>query len=237
MTVFLNKDENKQISDSLFIPDVKLWSPESPFLYVLEASSQGDTLNTRFGMRKLRFDIATRRAFLNDTVYFLRGTNLPLFRVMEDSLCGSNPWREEWINRLLRIIPKEFHWNMIRTHISVLPEKWLDMCDEEGLMLQYEFPWWTTRSWWDTKTTITETKRWMKDSWNHPSVVIWDICNETKSPQTREVIEAVRNCDLSDRPWDNGYSLPVKETDPIEDHHYLSYLQKWGHSKWEKDLV
>ncbi len=59
---------------------MKLWTPETPFLYVLETSTGGDSASTRFGMREFRFDTATRRAYLNGKVYFLRGSNITLPR-------------------------------------------------------------------------------------------------------------------------------------------------------------
>ena len=40
--------------------DCRLWSPEDPFLYTLEADSGADTFRTRFGMREFKFDPATR---------------------------------------------------------------------------------------------------------------------------------------------------------------------------------
>ena len=43
----------------------RLWSPEDPFLYTLEADSGTDRFLTRFGMREFRFDPATGRAVLN----------------------------------------------------------------------------------------------------------------------------------------------------------------------------
>jgi hypothetical protein len=62
---------------------------------------------------------------------------------------------------------------------------------------------------------------WMRDNWNHPSVAIWDADNETRADVLGEIIRAVRSLDLSNRPWDNGYNLPVGPDDPVEDHPYL----------------
>jgi beta-galactosidase/beta-glucuronidase len=38
------------------IRGARLWSPEDPFLYVVESSTGGDSAVTRFGLREFRFD-------------------------------------------------------------------------------------------------------------------------------------------------------------------------------------
>jgi beta-galactosidase len=51
---------------------------------VLETGTGGDTAVTRFGMRDFHFDTATKRAYLNGRVYFMRGSNITLHRFFED---------------------------------------------------------------------------------------------------------------------------------------------------------
>jgi beta-galactosidase len=68
---------------------------------------------------------------------------------------------------------------------------------------------------------IAQYKDWMRDNWNHPSVVIWDAQNETRHDALSTIIREVRGLDLSNRPWENGYNLPVGPDDPVEDHPYL----------------
>jgi hypothetical protein len=68
---------------------------------------------------------------------------------------------------------------------------------------------------------IREYKEWMRDNWNHPSVVIWDANNETwDSVFGEKIIPAVRGLDLSNRPWENSYNPPQGPDDPVEDHPY-----------------
>ena len=43
------------------LTNVRLWSPDDPFLYVLESCTGGDSVQTRFGMREFRLDPATGR--------------------------------------------------------------------------------------------------------------------------------------------------------------------------------
>jgi hypothetical protein len=70
----------------------------------------------------------------------------------------------------------------------------------------------------------SEYSEWMRDIWNHPSVAIWDATNESWLPQFSSVIiPAVRNLDLSRRPWENSFNVPAGADDPVEDHQYLFY--------------
>lgn len=226
LLLHLAADERRQVTVEIPIPRPRLWSPESPFLYVLETSTGGDTVRTRFGMREFRFDTTTRRAYLNGRVYFLRGSNITLHRFFEDPLCKNLPWRRDWVRKLLGDIPKQLHWNAFRFCIGPVPDFWLDIADEVGLLIQNEFFMWTGRNGfheeWSTEELIQQYSDWVRDNWNHPSVVIWDASNETWAPVFNEhIIPRIRHLDLSNRPWENGYNLPHGLDDPVEDHPYL----------------
>jgi beta-galactosidase len=228
--VNLQPREERIITNIVHIPDARLWSPESPFLYVVESSTTGDKVTTRFGMREFQFDGPTRRAYLNGKVYYLRGSNITLHRFFEDPLCKDLPWKETWVRQLLGTIPKKMHWNYFRFCIGPVPDRWLDICDETGLLIQNEFFVWTGGPGWykgysrtyDSEEMIRQYKDWMRDNWNHPSVAVWDANNETKDDSfgTR-IIPAVRPLDLSNRPWENSYNPPAGPNDPVEDHPYL----------------
>ena len=128
------------------IEGCRFWSPEDPFLYELEVATPGDVLRTRFGMRTFRLDPTTGRAMLNGKPYFLRGTTICVLRLFEDAKRGDLPWREDWVRRLHRVF-RDMHWNTIRYCIGFPPEKWYEIADEEGLMIQDEFPIWYAGYW------------------------------------------------------------------------------------------
>lgn len=224
--ITLAPGESNVIRQTLVVPGARLWSPESPNLYVLETATGGDTAATRFGMREFRFDTATKRAYLNGRVYFMRGSNITLHRFFEDPLSGTLPWDEAWVRKLLIEIPHEMHWNSFRFCIGPVPDKWLEIADEAGLLIQNEYFVWDQYP-LDTDQTgqmIREYTEWMRDNWNHPSVAIWDANNETWDPSFGEkIIPAVRGLDLSNRPWENSYNPPQGPDDPKEDHPYESY--------------
>jgi beta-galactosidase len=202
------------------IQDCRLWSPEDPFLYEIEAKGEADVLKDRFGMRSFRLDGATGRAMLNGKPYFLRGSNVTLYRFFEDPDRGDKPWREEWVRRLFKAY-RDFHWNALRNSISFPPEAWYRIADEQGMLIQDEFPIWEMHGAGYTADGLTqEYTEWMQERWNHPCVVIWDACNETAIPATAEAIKNVRGLDFSNRPWDNGWAEPVASNDCIEAHNY-----------------
>lgn len=238
----LGPHEEKLLTQTLKIPDARLWSPEDPFLYVVESSTGGDSVSTRFGMREFRFDAATKRAYLNGKIYYLRGSNITLHRFLEDPLCKDLPWNEAWVRKLLGELPKKMHWNYFRFCIGPVPDRWLDICDEMGLLIQNEFFVWTGGPGWyqnysrthDAEEMIRQYKDWMRDNWNHPSVVVWDANNETKDPMFGEqIIPAVRPLDLSHRPWENSYNPPADPNDPVEYHPYLMSSGRTGPLKFK----
>ncbi|MGC9035526.1 MAG: glycoside hydrolase family 2 protein [Verrucomicrobiia bacterium] len=232
LVVFLKENEEKTILQTVLIDNPKLWTPETPHLYRLLTKTSGDSLYTRFGMREFRSDAKTGRFYLNGKVYYLRGSNITLHRFFEDPLCGDLPWNESWVRKLLIDIPRKMNWNSFRFCIGPVPDRWLDIADEAGLLIQNEFFVWTGAPSWDknysrkydVQEMINQYGEWMRDNWNHPSVVIWDANNETLEPLFGEkIIPAVRGLDLSKRPWENSYNPPVQPDDPVEEHPYLFY--------------
>jgi len=208
---------------TIALKNCRLWSPEDPFLYELEARSAGDVLKTRFGMRSFRLDQATGRAVLNGKPYFLRGSNITLYRFFEDPERGDKPWREEWVRRLHKAV-RNMHWNSLRYCIGFPPEFWYRIADEEGILIQDEFPIWNMEQKpgdYDVNELAQEYAEWMRERWNHPCVVIWDACNETRAvSRTGEAIQKVRALDFSNRPWDNGWAPAQAPGDVFESHPY-----------------
>ena len=118
------------------------------------------------------------------------------------------------------------HWNALRYCIGFPPEFWYRIADEEGILIQDEFPIWGggPKSWpaeLTSKELAQEYTEWMQERWNHPCVVIWDAQNETRTTETGKALQAVRGLDLSNRPWDNGYGQPQSPGDSFESHPYL----------------
>ena len=234
--VALGARETKQVEVTIPITDCRLWSPEDPFLYELVVDTGHDATTVRFGMRSFRFDPETKMPLLNGKPYPLRGTNVCIYRFFEDPVRGDLPWRSDWVRSLHRLF-KSMNWHAVRYCIGFPPEAWYDIADEEGILIQDEFPIWYGHKWPEQLTSAQiakEYKAWMQERWNHPCVVIWDAQNESMTPETGKAIESVRGLDLSDRPWDNGWTIPLRPTDVYEAHPYPFYSEKGPKGKPSK---
>ena len=206
----------------------QLWTPENPFLYDLKLSTSGDNTKTRFGMRTFETSKDSGVFLLNGKPYYLRGTNVCIFRFFEDPDRKGLPWDGKWITKLHDRF-KEMHWNSIRYCIGFPPERWYEIADSVGFLIQDEYPIWTGGKGGFEKLLkgitseqlAVEYRHWMRERWNHPCVVVWDAQNESVNDTTAKAIQMVRELDLSNRQWDNGWAAPANDQDVLEAHPYL----------------
>ena len=229
------KNLTQQLDFIINMPGAKLWSPEEPFLYDLELTTSGDNASTRFGMRTFEGSKDGKVFLLNGKPYYMRGTNVCILRFFEDPDRARLPWDSRWVVKLHSRF-REMHWNSMRYCIGFPPERWYEIADSIGFLIQDEFPIWTGVQGGfntylggiNTRQLADEYRQWMRERWNHPSVVIWDAQNESVNDSTGKAIRLVRSLDLSNRPWDNGFAAPVNENDVLESHPYLfiRYMQK-----------
>jgi hypothetical protein len=189
-------------------------------------------------MRRFHFDPQKGVGILNGEPYYLRGSNVCYFRFEEDPLRADKPWDEQWVRNLHRRF-KSLHMNSLRYCIGFPPEMWYRIADEEGIIIQDEFPIWTlgedAMTPVSAKTLADEYRDWMREHWNHACVLIWDAQNECRFDKTRVAIGMVRQLDLSNRPWDNGWGKPHQPADVIEDHPY-QYSKSMAVVPWNPQL-
>ena len=224
----LTAGQQTKLDLSVPIAHCRFWSPEDPFLYNMKIETGSDAVQVRFGMRSFGFDPVARRAMLNGKPYFMRGTNVCIFRFFEDVQRGDLPWQPDWVRRLHQKY-KSTNWNSIRYCIGFPPDFWYDIADEEGFLIEDEFPIWLMGKAPESPTAegiIPEYVEWMRQRWNHPCVVIWDAQNESATMETDKAIRSVRHLDLSNRPWENGWSEPQSPTDCAESHSYR-FIRQW----------
>ncbi|MBM2845809.1 MAG: glycoside hydrolase family 2, candidate beta-glycosidase [Bacteroidetes bacterium] len=231
----LKAKSESTLSLELKIDDPTLWSPEDPFLYDVKATLEcegrlTDLGSTTFGMRE--FKVVGGDFVLNGKKIFLRGGNIALHRFFSDADRGTLPWDLDWVKNLLIDIPKAHNFNFFRNHIGQLYNRWYDVADEHGMLLQNEWQFWTTTG---SKEQITkEFTRWLQDNWNHPSIIIWDALNECSDETVQnEIVPAMKNLDPT-RPWES--------VDFVEQHPYIYSLgpvlndRPFGFTKSMKDI-
>lgn len=123
--------------------DMKLWSPDSPFLYdvtvVLKASGKEvDRVESYAAMRK--FSVARSK----DHMVRLMLNNEPLFHMgpldqgwWPDGLYTA-PTDEALLYDVKQL--KAMGFNMIRKHVKVEPARWYTHCDREGIIVWQDMP-------------------------------------------------------------------------------------------------
>ncbi|MER3524887.1 MAG: hypothetical protein C4326_12770 [Ignavibacteria bacterium] len=206
------------------LPEMHLWSPDDPFLYELEPNvsllepsapkshPRGDSCVVCFGMRE--FTIEDGDFYLNGKRIFLKGSNIAFHRFLSDADRGTLPWNLEWVKKVLIDIPKAHNFNFFRNHLGQLYNRWYDIADEYGMLLQNEWMFWTTTG--SKEQIACEFTRWLQDNWNHPSIVIWDALNECSDDVVQEdIVPAMKTLDPT-RPWES--------VDFVEEHPYIYSL-------------
>ena len=195
--------------------DVKLWSPDSPFLYTLKvALKQGgkvkDEVDSYAAMRKY----STRRDA--NGIVRLELNNQPLFQF--------GPLDQGWWPDGLYTAPtdealrydiqktKDFGFNMIRKHIKVEPARWYTYCDQMGIIVWQDMPSGDRNPEWQNWKYFegTEMKRsaeseacyrkeWkeiMDALYSYPCIATWIPFNEAWGQfKTPEIVEWTKQYD------------------------------------------
>ena len=130
---------NSQFSISL--ADFRPWSPEHPSLYwaKIELLRDGEVVQTRrerFGVRKL--EVRGADFFLNGRPFFMRGAGWHFVHPIEGAPL---PDRETWLWKAKKVRSAGF--NIVRTHTMCNMPEFFEACDEAGLMVQPELPYYT----------------------------------------------------------------------------------------------
>lgn len=125
------------------IPDMKLWSPESPFLYDLKVELMaGDTVvdevKSYFGMRKYSMKRDSKgkvRLCLNNEPYFQKG-------LLDQGYWPDGGMTAPTDEALIYDVQKmrELGYNMLRKHIKVEPARWYYHCDRLGMLVWQDMP-------------------------------------------------------------------------------------------------
>ncbi|MDA3834334.1 MAG: beta galactosidase jelly roll domain-containing protein, partial [Spirochaetales bacterium] len=233
------------------VPDAKLWSPESPFLYEMEASilrdgKPVDEVKSYFGMRKIstsRDENGVVRMQLNNKDYFQFG---PLDQGWWPDGLYTAPTDEALLYDIQKT--KDFGFNMIRKHVKVEPARWYYHCDREGILVWQDMPngdrspQWQMRSYFDGKELerSAESEKNFRREWkeimdlcySNPSVVVWVPFNEAWGQfKTEEITEWTKNYDTSRlvNPASGGNHYEVG--DILDMHNYPNPVMGLYHSE------
>jgi len=231
------RDNETQLSIDIPVENIKLWTPEEPFLYEAEIKlydkeELSDSITTQFGMRD--FERKGKYFHLNGEKYYLRGSNITLHRFFEDPDCAALPWDREWVKKMLIDDPKAIDWNAMRICVGLVPDFWYDLADEYGMVFQNEWLYWQNHGWDDQ--IREEFTDWVWSDGNHPSIVIWDAINENVNSYIgNTLIPELQELDPT-RIWDAGYMQEGDLTgvDPMDEPHL--YRAGWEFMKMDDPI-
>src|SRR5262249_19674306 len=173
------------------IPRPRLWSTADPSLYTVETETvvegrPSDRVTERFGFRHFRFD--GKGITLNGAPILLRGVGK--HQETEDRLSAVSDadLRQEWA------LLKDLGVNFVR--LAHYPHAALeyDLADEQGVLVWAENGHSNERKVAETGDAIT--REMVLQNYNHPSIVMWSVGNETGFLRV------------------NRYAAVVKATDP-----------------------
>jgi len=199
------------------LSEMKLWSPETPFLYDLEITLTRngkviDQVKSYTGMRKIstkRDAGGIVRLQLNNKDYFQFG---PLDQGWWPDGLYTAPTDEALLYDIKKT--KDFGFNMIRKHVKVEPARWYYHCDREGILVWQDMPsgdvspQWQQRNYFNGKELerSQESEENFRAEWKaiidqhagHPCIVTWVPFNEAWGQfKTEEITAWVKRYDPS----------------------------------------
>lgn len=163
------------------VPDPRLWSPEQPSLYRCSAtlrSAAGDSEQVcRFGLRWFEFE--ERGPFrLNGERLLLRGTH----RHEDHAGVGAALTDAMMAAEIAQM--KAMGVNFLRLGHYQQSCRFLDLCDEHGILVWEEIPW--CRGGLGGRAYRDQARRMLtalvEQHGNHPSVIVWGLGNELDWP-------------------------------------------------------
>lgn len=201
----------------LNIPEAKLWSPETPFLYDVEINlyengKLQDKVKSYTAMRKVstkRDGNGIVRLQLNNKDYFHFG---PLDQGWWPDGLYTAPTDEALVYDIQKT--KNFGYNMIRKHVKVEPARWYTHCDRIGILVWQDMPngdrspQWQNRHYFNGAEFIRspeseanyrkEWKEIMDYLYSYPCIAVWVPFNEAWGQfKTEEIAEWTKAYDPS----------------------------------------
>ena len=227
---------------SVNIPNAKLWSPDSPFLYDMEVNlySKGklvDQVKSYCAMRKIsmnRDEFGVMRMQLNNKDCFFFG---PLDQGWWPDGLYTAPTDEALLYDIQKT--KDFGYNMIRKHVKVEPARWYTHCDRLGMIVWQDMPngdkdrggQWQQNNYFtgaeferSAESEANYRQEWkdiMDCLYSYPCITVWVTFNEAWGQfKTPEIAEWTKTYDPSRLVNSASGGNHFRVGDMLDIHHY-----------------
>ena len=192
------------------VPDFRLWAPATPHLHEVELFEQdarhpspvtrhrgSGAAAARFGIRTI--EARSGRLFLNGEPLYLKGAN----RHEAHPTFGAATPEALMLADIQNL--KSLGANFVRGAHYPQADRFLDLCDEHGLLVWEEsLGWGNGTSWNDRSQTefanpdfladnLAQARLMVEKSFNHPSVVLFGFLNEFESatPEGKAIADKI----------------------------------------------
>lgn len=202
----LKAGETRIIRQATHITDIHLWSPDTPYLYILSSmikrdGKTTDEISTPYGIRSFSWPCNSK----NDTqkTFILNGTSTFINGICEyeHQLGQSHAFSNDQIIARIKEV-KQMGFNAFREAHQPHNLKYQHLLDREGILFWSQF---SAHIWYDTPKFRNEFKRllrqWIKERRNSPSIIMWGLQNESVLPAdfAAECSEIIREMDPTAR--------------------------------------
>lgn len=195
---------------------IKKWSPLQPNLYrirlsLLEKGKMLDFQEISYGVKEFR--VNNKQFELNNSPFKARAATVVWHRWTRDPEGKELAYDTAWFRKNIIQALKDRGANTLRFHLGTPPERFLDMCDKYGLLVQYEWHFFhgMTAS---AQSLQQQWKNWLDLAMRHPSVSIIHPYNETEGPELKTV------WDVLDKLAPEYPSMVISERDVLHIHKY-----------------
>lgn len=191
-TAMVAEGDVNQTSIQLTVPNAKLWTAETPYLYSCKAEKDGKTIQMEFGIRLLEWD-AKKGFCVNGERILLRGGCIH----HDHGVVGACDFRTAEERRIALL--KKCGFNAIRMAHNPATQITLEVCDRLGMYVMNE-----TFDGWYVPKTYHDYARWfeqdwkeditamVKSAWNHPSVIMYSTGNEVSETATEKGVKVCK---------------------------------------------
>ena len=181
-------DSEGKAKTTVAVKNLKLWSPENPYLYEIKLTHNGNILPDKIGFRTLQTQ--GKEILVNGKPVFLRGISIH----EENGIRGGRAYSREDAQMLLGWA-KELGCNFVRLAHYPHNENMTRVADEMGIMVWSEVPVYWTIQWKNQETYQNAHEQLVnmvtRDK-NRASIIVWSMANETPvSPERTDFLKSM----------------------------------------------